>query len=46
MNGSKAFLYGLLVFDPNQKEQSFDYINNFYSRKDIVGIKEYPCPHT
>jgi len=41
----EGFLYGLLVFDPNHKEQSFDYINNFYSRKDIVGIKIHPSWH-
>ena len=41
----KDFLYGLLVFNPNFEDESLKMINEFYERKNIIGIKIHPSWH-
>lgn len=40
------FLYGLLVFNPNFKDSSLDFIRKNYKREKIVGIKIHPSWHS
>ncbi len=39
------FLYGLLVFNPNFKDSSLDFIWKNYKREKIVGVKIHPSWH-